>query len=109
MVISTEAAHVDNAIVHDSLTSQVALEEPEIGSTDPNILIDNNCLHDELHFGLPGGCEDYNNSGDEIVKSDAFSTASRRQQTATELERFGLGTGEVDGYNVNNGNNADAD
>jgi len=40
--ISTEAAHVGNAILLDYLTSEVALEEPEIRSTDPNILIGNN-------------------------------------------------------------------
>jgi hypothetical protein len=50
-VISTEAALVNNAILLDYLTSKVALEEPEIGSTDRNILIDNNCTDDELHFG----------------------------------------------------------
>jgi len=49
-VITTEAARVDNAILLDYLTSEVALEESEIGSTDPNIPIDNNCTDDELHF-----------------------------------------------------------
>jgi len=33
VVISVEAAHVDNAILVEYLTSEVALEEPEIGST----------------------------------------------------------------------------
>jgi len=54
-VISTEAARVENAILLDYLTSEVALEEPEIGSNDPNIPIDNNCTDDEMHFGMPGG------------------------------------------------------
>jgi len=53
-VISVEAAHVDNAILLDYLTSKVALEEPQIESTDPNMPIDNNCTDDELHFGMPG-------------------------------------------------------
>jgi len=53
--VSVEAARVDNAILLDYLTSEVALEEPEIGSTDPNIPIDNNCTDDEPHFGMPGG------------------------------------------------------
>jgi len=44
MVISVEAARVDNAILFDNLTSEVALEEPETGSTDPIIPIDNNCM-----------------------------------------------------------------
>jgi len=34
-VISVEAAPVDNAIYLDYLTSEIGLEEPEIGSTDP--------------------------------------------------------------------------
>jgi len=37
VVISVEAARVDNAILLEYLTSEVAPEEPEIGSTDPNI------------------------------------------------------------------------
>jgi len=37
-----EAACVDNAILLDNLTSEVALEEPEIRSPDSNIPIDNN-------------------------------------------------------------------
>jgi len=45
-VISVEAARVDNAILLDYLTSEVALEEPEIRSTDPNIPINNNCTDD---------------------------------------------------------------
>jgi len=58
-VISTEAARVDNAILLDYLTSKVALEEPVFRSTDPNIPIDNNCTDDALHFGMPGGSEDF--------------------------------------------------
>jgi len=42
VVISVEAARGDNAILLDYLASEVALEESEIGRTDPNILIDNN-------------------------------------------------------------------
>jgi hypothetical protein len=59
VVITVEAVHVDTAILLDYLTSKVAIAEPEIGSTDPNILIDNNCPDDELHFGIPGGCGDF--------------------------------------------------
>jgi hypothetical protein len=62
-VISTEAWHVDNAILRDNLTSAVAFEEPAIGSTDSNILIDSNCTDDELHFGMSGGCKDYDDEG----------------------------------------------
>jgi len=75
VVIRTEAARVDNAILVDYLTSEVAVEEPEIGSTDPNIPIDNNCMNNELHFGMPGGSGDFEDEGDE---SDANPTASRQ-------------------------------
>ena len=76
-VISMEAARVDNPILLDYLTSEVALEEAEIRSTDPNIPIDHNRTDDELHFGMPGGCEEYNDEGDEIDKSDAIPTSCR--------------------------------
>jgi hypothetical protein len=52
-----EAAGVDNVILLDYLSSEVALEEPKIGSGDPNIPMDNNCMDDEPHFGMPVGCE----------------------------------------------------
>jgi len=52
------AARVDNASLLDYLTSEVALEEPEIGSTYPNIPIDNNRKEYERHFGLPEGSGD---------------------------------------------------
>ena len=106
VVISVEAARVDNAILLDYLASEVALEEPEIGSTDPNIPIDNNCTDDELHFGMPGGSGDFEDEGDE---SDAITTANRRRRAATELERFDLGTSDVDGYEGEDGDDADAD
>jgi len=75
-VISKEAARIDNGILLDYLTSAVALKEPEIGSTEPNIPIDNNCMDDELHFGIPGGREDYDNEGDEIDTSYTIPTIS---------------------------------
>ena len=106
VVISMEAARVDNAILPDYLTSEVALEEPEIGSTDPNIPIDNNCTDDELHFGMPGESGDFEDESDE---SDAIATARRRRRAATELERFDLGTGHVDGYEGEDGDDADED
>jgi len=77
VVISMEAASVDNAILLDYLTSEVALEEPQIRSTDPNIPIDNNCTDDELHFGMPGGSGDYKDEGDESDENDAIRTAGR--------------------------------
>jgi len=76
VVISVEAVHVDNAIFLDYLTSEVALEEPEIRSTDPKIPIDNNCTDNELHFGMPAGSRDYEDEGNESVEHDAIPTAS---------------------------------
>jgi hypothetical protein len=100
VVITVEAAHGDNAIRLDYLTSDVALEEPEIGGTDPNIPIENNCTDDELHFGMPRGSEDFEEECDE---RDAIPTAWRRRLAATELERFELGTSDVDGYEGEDG------
>jgi len=106
VVISVDAARVDNSILLDYLTSEVALEEPEIGSTDPNITIDNDCTDDELYFGMPGGSGDFE---DEFHERDVIPTASRRWRAATELERFDLGTSDVDGYEGEDGDDADAD
>ena len=47
--MSTNAVCVDNAIFLGYLTSEVALEEPEIRSIDPNIPINNNCTYDEAN------------------------------------------------------------
>jgi hypothetical protein len=108
-VISTEATCVDNAIFLDYFTFDVALEDPEIGSTDPNIPIHNNCTDNALHFGTPGGCDDSDNEGDEIDESDAIPTACRQRRATTELERFYLGTSDVVGYEGDDGDDADAD
>jgi len=96
-------------VLLDYLTTEVALEEPEIGSTDPNILIDNNCMDDELQFGMPGGSRDYKDEGDESDKCNAIPTASRPWRPVTELKRFDLATSDVDGYEGNDGDDADAD
>jgi hypothetical protein len=109
VVISVEAARVDNAILLDYLASEVALEEPEIGSTGPNIPIDINCTDDELHFGMPGGSGDYEDEGDESDDRDPIPTASWRRRPTTELERFDLGTNDVDGYEGEDGDDVDAD
>ena len=77
MVISVEAVRVENAILLDYVASAMSLEEPEIGSTDPNIPIDNNCLDVKLHFGMPGGSGDYIDKGDESDHRDAIPTASQ--------------------------------
>jgi hypothetical protein len=104
VVISVEAARVDNAILLDYLTSEVAIEEPEVGSTDPHIPMDINCTNDELHFGMPGGSGDFDDEGDE---SDAILTASRPRRATTELERYDLGTRDVNWYEGEDGDDAD--
>jgi hypothetical protein len=106
VVISVEAVRVDNPILVDYLTSEVALEEPTIGSTDSNILIDNTWTDVELHFWMPGGSGDFEDEGDE---SDAIPTTSRRPRAATGLQRCDLGTSDVDGYEGKDGDDADAD
>jgi len=106
MLISMEAVCVANAILLDYLTSEVALEEPEIRSTDPNIPIDNNCIDDKLHFGLPVGSGEYEDEGDKSDKRVAIPTASQRWWAMTELVRFDQGTSAGDGYEGNHGDNA---
>jgi len=106
-VISTGAARVDSAILLHYLTSEVAFEEREIGSTDPNIQIGNNCTDDEPHSMMPGGSDDYDDTGDEIDESNAIATPSKLRRAATELERLDLGTSAVDVYDGDNGDNAD--
>jgi hypothetical protein len=109
VVISTDAASGDNAIRLDYLTFEVALEEPEIASTDPNIPIDHNCTDDELNFGMPGGSGDVEDEGDKSDKRHAFPNARRRRWPATELERFDLATSDVNGHEGEDGDDADAD
>jgi len=109
MVIRVKAARVDKAILLDYLTSKVALEEPEIRSTDPNIPMDNNCIDDELHFGMPGGSGEYKDQGGESDELDAIPTSNWQQRAATELERMDLGTCDVDGNEGEDGDDADAD
>ena len=108
MVISEEAAPVDNAILLDCLTSEVALEEPDIGRTDPDISIDNNCTDEELHFGMPGASGDYKDAGDKNDECDAIPTASRRQRAGIQLVRFDLVTCGFDRLEGTDCDDADA-
>jgi hypothetical protein len=55
---------------------------------------------------MPVGSGDFADDGD---KSDAIPTTSRRRRAATELERFDMGTSDVDGSESEDGNDADAD
>jgi len=72
-----KAARVDNVSLLEYLTSEVVLEKPEIGSTDPNIPIDNNCMDDKLHSWMPGGSGDYHDKGDKSDECDAIPTTSK--------------------------------
>ena len=76
VIISVEATWVDNDILLDYLTSDVALEKAETGSTDPNMPVVNTCTDDELHFGMPGGTRDHCDEGHERDKRNAIPTAS---------------------------------
>jgi hypothetical protein len=106
VVISVQAARVDNSILRGYLTSEVELEKPEIRCTDPNIPKYNNCTNDHLHFGMPVGSGDVD---DEAEQSDAIPTTSRRRRAGTGPERVDLGTTDFDGYEGEDGDDADAD
>jgi hypothetical protein len=54
MAISLDVAPVHNASIYDNLTSELALEQRAIRSTETDIPIDINCMDDEQHFGMPG-------------------------------------------------------
>jgi len=55
---------------------------------------------------MPRGSSDFEDEGDE---SDAIPTASRRRRAATELERFDMATSDVNGYEGEDGDDADVD
>ena len=99
---------IDNGILLDYLSSEVALEEHEIGSIDSNIPIDNNCTDDEFHFGMPWGSGDDEDQGNESDNRDDIPTVSRRRQPTTEIERCDLRLSDVDGYEGEDGDRANA-
>ena len=107
VAISMEVGYVEDTILLDYLMSKVPLEEPEIGRTDENIPIDDNCSDAELGFGWPGCSEHYNDRGGKIEESDDIPNTSQRQQATTELEGFTLGTSDINRYQGNDGNDAD--
>ena len=109
MVISVEPAHVDNAILPDDLTSEVALEQPEIGRSDQNIPINNHYTNDKRDFGIPGGSRNYQDDNDKSDKCNAIPTASRRRRPITGLERFDVGTSDINGSEGENGDDAAGD
>jgi len=86
MVISVEAARIENAILLDYLTSEVVVEEPEIGFKDPNIPIDINCTDDKLDFVMAGRSSNYEDEGDQGAIHHAISMACWRRWPTTQLE-----------------------
>ena len=58
---------------------------------------------------MPGGTGDYEDAGDESDECESIPTASTGRQPTTEHDRFDLGTSDVDGYEGDDGNDADAD
>lgn len=90
VVISVEAAHVDNPVLLDYLTTAVMLEETEIGNKDRNIPNGTNCLDDEPNPGMAVGCAGYKAQGDESFEHHAILTGSSQGRVLTELERFHL-------------------
>jgi len=54
VVIRVEVPSVENVILLAYVISVVELEEPGIRSTDPNIMIDNNCTDDKLYLRCQG-------------------------------------------------------
>jgi hypothetical protein len=109
MVISLAAASCVNAIRLDYVTSEVALDEPEIGSTYPNIPIMINCMEDKLHLGRPGGSGNYKDEDNESNKRGGIPTASLPRRPATELQRFVQDTSGLDGYEGGHGDDVDVD
>jgi len=58
---------------------------------------------------MPRGSGGYENEGCKSNERDAINTASLWQWAATELKRFELQTSDIDGYEGEDGDNADAD
>jgi hypothetical protein len=64
VVISVKEAHAHNGVLFDYLTSNVALEKPEMGSTDLNIAIDNNYPDASRQLGMPAGGGEHTDEAD---------------------------------------------
>jgi len=109
MVSTVDTAGDDNAILLDCLTCKVALEEPENGISDQNILLDMDCRDENLYFRMPGGSGDHKDEGDARDKLNAITTATWRPRPSPELERFDLASTDVDRYRGRDGDYLDAD
>jgi hypothetical protein len=78
VVISVEAAHVSNVDYLEYLASVLGLQEPDIGSTVPNIRIDTNSTDDEHHFAMPGVSGHDEQERDECDNRNTIPTASQQ-------------------------------
>jgi hypothetical protein len=106
-VIGVEATRVDNAMIFDNLPSEVALEESEIRSTDPDVLINITCTENQVCLRMAGGSKQYEGEGDESNRLDEISTPSWRLWERTQRETFDL---ECSGVSMDDGENCyDAD
>jgi hypothetical protein len=75
MANSIEPTSIHMTILLDYLTTEMALAEPENRSTEPEIPIHKICTNYELHFGLPGGSSDYEDSVDDSDIAEAIPTS----------------------------------
>jgi len=108
MMINVEAARIDNAILRDYMPSKAALEDHGIGRADAKIAINNHCMEVELYFSMPGVSGEYNGDREASNERVAIITANRQQWAVTEPDRFELGTSELNKYDSEEADNADA-
>ena len=58
---------------------------------------------------MPGGSGDYDDEGDKRGMRDAIPSASWPRRPGTVLQRFNLGTSDVDAYEDEDSDDANAD
>jgi hypothetical protein len=71
--------------------------------------IDINAMDDELRFGMPGGTRMYGDKRHGGYEYYGVPTTRWRQWAAIDLQSFGFETGDVDGYEGEDGDDALAD
>jgi hypothetical protein len=84
VIFCMDAGCVGNAILLNNLTSEVALDDPVIRTTNSYTPLDNNHHDGNMHFGMPGGSRDQEDEGDTGDEDDDISTISQQRQTATD-------------------------
>jgi hypothetical protein len=96
--IYVKGAFMDNAILLEYLTSNVAVTKPEIGCTHITVMVNSQFRDDKLYIWMAGDSGDFENDGDTIKELNAFPTPSLRRLTITEHESFYMGNGDIQGY-----------